>query len=162
MASTIESLTTAPVARSDRESWIRVASVDDLRRRQVIVVRGADRPIAVYAHGSEDAPQVSAVDNRCPHMGFPLHRGTVQNGILTCHWHHARFDLCSGCTFDLWADDVPAYDVEVRDGIVSLAPWPRRPDQKERLLRRLREGLEQDISLIQANSLVALLRAGVA
>jgi nitrite reductase/ring-hydroxylating ferredoxin subunit len=40
-------------------------------------------------------------------MGFPLDRGSVEDGTLTCHWHHARFDLASGCTFDLWADDVP-------------------------------------------------------
>ena len=38
-------------------------------------------------------------------MGFPLHRGTVSDGILTCHWHHARFDSRSGGTFDQWADD---------------------------------------------------------
>lgn len=36
-----------------------------------------------------------AVDNRCPHMGFPLDRGTCGDGILTCHWHHASFDLAS-------------------------------------------------------------------
>ena len=47
-------------------------------------------------------------------MGFPLDRGSVEDGILTCHWHHARFDLASGCTFDLWADDVPTCPVEVR------------------------------------------------
>ena len=39
--------------------------------------------------------RVFAVDNRCPHMGFPLDRGTVKDCILTCHWHHARFDLAS-------------------------------------------------------------------
>ena len=32
-----------------------------------------------------------AVENRCPHMGFPLHRGSVEDGILTCYWHHDRF-----------------------------------------------------------------------
>ena len=41
-----------------------------------------------------------ALDNRCPHMGFPLERGSIEDGIFTCHWHHARFDLESGCTFD--------------------------------------------------------------
>jgi nitrite reductase/ring-hydroxylating ferredoxin subunit len=50
-------------------------------------------------------------------MGFPLERGSVEDGILTCHWHHAHFDLESGCTFDLWADDVPIGPVEVRNGI---------------------------------------------
>src|SRR2546422_10850419 len=41
--------------------------------------------------------RVFALDNRCPHMGFPLDRGSVEDGTLTCHWHHARFDLASGC-----------------------------------------------------------------
>jgi nitrite reductase/ring-hydroxylating ferredoxin subunit len=31
---------------------------------------------------------------------FPLHRGSIEDGILTCRWHHARFDLRSGSTFD--------------------------------------------------------------
>jgi nitrite reductase/ring-hydroxylating ferredoxin subunit len=44
-----------------------------------------------------------ATINRCPHMGFPLDRGSDDDGILTCHWHHARLDPESGCTFDLWA-----------------------------------------------------------
>ena len=95
---------------------ILVGEIADLQAKKVIVVQGADRPIAVFAHG--DA--ISAVDNRCPHLGFPLHRGTVEDGILTCHWHHARFDLASGCTFDLWADDVPRYEVVVRDGRVYV------------------------------------------
>ena len=32
---------------------------------------------------------------------------------MTCHWHHARFDLVSGCTLDLFADDARAYEVDV-------------------------------------------------
>ena len=51
-----------------------------------------------------------AMHNRCPHMGFPLHKGSVKDCILTCHWHHARFDLTSGGTFDMWADDGRAYE----------------------------------------------------
>ena len=76
---------------------IQVASSDELKQKKVIVVSGNDGPIAVFHH---DDGQVHAVDNRCPHMGFPLHRGTIKDGILTCHWHHADFDLESGCTFD--------------------------------------------------------------
>jgi len=77
-------------------------------------------------------------------MGFPLDRGSVEDGTLTCHWHHARFDLASGCSFDLWADDVPTCPTEVRDGEVwvrpifghadpafSLAPPPRQQSRPE-------------------------------
>jgi nitrite reductase/ring-hydroxylating ferredoxin subunit len=49
-------------------------------------------------------------------MGFPLDLGSADDGILTCHWHHARFDHESGCAFDLWADDLPICPVEVRNG----------------------------------------------
>ena len=41
-----------------------------------------------------------AVETRRPHMGFPLHRGSVEDGIShLCHYNHAGFDLASGWTF---------------------------------------------------------------
>jgi nitrite reductase/ring-hydroxylating ferredoxin subunit len=67
--------------------------------------------IALFYHNSK----VYAMDNRCPHMGFPLSKGTVKDSILTCHWHHARFDLNNGGTFDQWAGDVQFYPVEIRN-----------------------------------------------
>jgi nitrite reductase/ring-hydroxylating ferredoxin subunit len=75
-------------------------SLDELKAKGRFVLHGGHRPILVIY----DRGHVFALDNRCPHMGFPLERGSVEDGILTCHWHHARFDLESGCTFDLWAD----------------------------------------------------------
>jgi nitrite reductase/ring-hydroxylating ferredoxin subunit len=135
---------------------VRVGTLAELQQRGVVLVRGADRPIAVFVHNG----QIAAVDNRCPHLGFPLHRGSVQDGILTCHWHHARFDLDSGCAFDLWADDIPAYDVEVKDGVVYVCSLPRQADPKAHYLRRLDEGMSQNISLIQAKALIALLKGG--
>ena len=91
--------------------FVRVGTLEELQAKGRIVVRGRHRPVLVVCDRG-----VFALDNRCPHMGFPLDRGSVEDGILTCHWHHARFDLASGCTFDLWADDVPTCPVEVRDG----------------------------------------------
>ena len=85
-------------------NFVRAGSIEELKAKRHLTVRGPHRPIlVVYAN-----ERVFAFDNRCPHMGFPLDRGSVEDGILTCHWHHARFDLCSGCAFDLWADDTPA------------------------------------------------------
>ncbi|MCC6629561.1 MAG: Rieske 2Fe-2S domain-containing protein [Chloroflexi bacterium] len=105
--------------------------------------------------------RVYAVDNRCPHMGFPLHRGSVADGILTCHWHHARFDLASGGTFDQWADDVRAFPVEVRDGEVWVDLTPL-DDPLARHRRRLRDGLERDLSLVIAKQAIPLVEAGEA
>jgi nitrite reductase/ring-hydroxylating ferredoxin subunit len=114
-----------------------------------------------------DGATVRAVDNRCPHMGFPLHRGSVRDGVLTCHWHHARFDLCGGGTFDQWADDLRSFPVEVRDGRVWV-DVAQRGDQAAYRRRRLRVGLERNLSLVIAKSVIALvaepdgaLRSGV-
>src|SRR5215510_15829580 len=68
-----------------------------------------------------------AIEDRCPHMGFPLHQGTVEAGLLTCHWHHARFDLASGCTLDPWADDATGFDVAVDGDDVLVAPRQQAP-----------------------------------
>ena len=102
----------------DSSTWIQACTMEELKEHGVRQVRGTRPVVAVFEHDGT----ISAVDNRCPHLGFPLHRGTVEDGILTCHWHHADFDLCSGCTYNLFADDVPTYDTHVEDGRPGLQP----------------------------------------
>ncbi len=148
----------ADTTGTDLRDPIRVASVDELKEKGCIVVNGHDGPIAVFHH---DDGQVHAVDNRCPHMGFPLHRGTIKDGILTCHWHHADFDLESGCTFDLFADDVPVFAVEKRNGDVWVSGTRDQSGDAAHWQQRLREGLEQNISLVNAKAVIALLKSGV-
>jgi nitrite reductase/ring-hydroxylating ferredoxin subunit len=113
-------------------------------------------PVVVFWHEG----RAWALDDRCPHMGFPLHRGTVEDGLVTCHWHHARFDLASGCTLDLFADDARAYDVTVEDGDVVVASRPDE-DRVGQLRARLRDGLEDGLTLVMAKSVLGLLAAGV-
>ena len=97
--------------------FIRAGTLDELRDRRRMVVSTPGGAVLIAAEGDD----VVALDNRCPHMGFPLHRGSIEDGILTCHWHHARFDLRSGSTFDLWADDVPLRAVRIIDGEIWVA-----------------------------------------
>jgi nitrite reductase/ring-hydroxylating ferredoxin subunit len=156
----IESNPHAPAAsrgQDGRAGWIQVGPWPDLRG--VTVVSGGRHGIAVFPSSVSD--EVYAVDNRCPHMGFPLHKGSVADGILTCHWHHARFDLASGGTFDPWADDVQTYPVVIEDGIVYVDPRPRDGDRVGRAKARLRDGLEQNLNLVIVKSVLALLDAGV-
>jgi nitrite reductase/ring-hydroxylating ferredoxin subunit len=104
----------ASTGKAQTHVFVRAGTLEELRSKGRLLVHGPHRPILVI----EEQDRVYALDNRCPHMGFPLDLGSVEDGILTCHWHHARFDLASGCTFDLWADDVPTCPVEVRGGEV--------------------------------------------
>jgi nitrite reductase/ring-hydroxylating ferredoxin subunit len=133
------------------ETTVRAASLAELRAAGRLVVHLEGHTVCLFADG--DA--VHAVDNRCPHMGFPLHRGTVADGILTCHWHHARFDLCSGGTFDQFADDLRRFPVEVRgdDVYIDVAP---QVDPIEHQRKRLRDGLERNIPLVLAKAAITL------
>src|SRR5690606_10912455 len=79
--------------------------------------------------------------------------------ILTCHWHHARFDLASGGTFDQFADDVPTFAVEIRQGSEGEEVWVNpvpTHDPIDHQRDRLLVGLERDIPLVIGKSVLVL------
>ena len=133
----------------------RVGSLNELKATGCLVVGAGHHSVAVFWHES----QAWAVDNRCPHMGFPLSRGTVRDGLLTCHWHHARFDLASGGTLDPFAGDVRPYPTVMKDGDVFVEV-SEDGDRAAQWRRRLEQGLEDQLVLALAKSTLALLAGG--
>ncbi|MFB6310964.1 MAG: Rieske (2Fe-2S) protein [Salinirussus sp.] len=133
--------------------YTRVADREHLRREGRLVVDADGQSVALFDHDGE----VYAVDNRCPHMGFPLADGTVEDALLTCHWHHARFELACGDTFDIWADDVQTYPVVVQDGSILIDPDPE-PDipPATHWRNRLVDGLAEDLPLVVAKAVIHL------
>jgi nitrite reductase/ring-hydroxylating ferredoxin subunit len=103
----------ASISKDRLDNYVFAANLSDIREAVggCLSIQIQKHTVALFYHNSK----VYAVDNRCPHMGFPLSRGTVKNNILTCHWHHARFDLNSGGTFDQWAGDVRSFPVAIRN-----------------------------------------------
>ncbi|BAZ22711.1 Rieske [2Fe-2S] domain-containing protein [Kalymmatonema gypsitolerans NIES-4073] len=143
-----------PTTGTDR--YIRAAKLADVQAAGSLLVNLEKHTIALFYSDNK----VYAIDNRCPHMGFPLHGSTCKDGIVTCPWHYARFDLASGGTFDSWADDVRAFPVEIRDGEVWVNLTPQ-VDSYIHQCQRLQDGLEQGISLVIAKSVIALLDMGL-
>ena len=139
-----------------------VGTVEELRANGCLTGKAGAQPVCVFWSDG----RAYALDDRCPHMGFPLHRGTVEDGLVTCHWHHARFDLASGGTLNPFADDVRAYPVSIDDGrvvvVVEEAGEAARAALVAHQRRRLEEGLEQGLTLVTAKATLALLDAGVA
>ena len=125
-------------------------------------------PVALFSYNSK----IYALDNRCPHMGFPLSQGTLKDGILTCHWHHARFDLHNGGTFDQWAGDVESYPLQIRNnreiwigipgsiedesstGTASAAVSTSTTATNNEIMLDI--GLKRNISLIIAKAIIGL------
>ena len=141
----------------ERETYVSVARFEDLQGKGCITVHPNGKTLVLFLYGD----RVYALDNRCPHMGFPLDKGSVEDGILSCHWHHARFDLASGGAFDLWADDIESFPVEVRDDeiYVDMRPQANTSDHQS---NRLRDGLQHNLSLVVAKAVINLLHQGVA
>lgn len=103
-----------------------------------------------------------AVDNRCPHMGYPMSKGSIRDGVLICHWHHWEFDLKSGGCFLSSGDDLKAFPVQQRDDgylYVGLAKGEREAakrrviDQGKRALER---GLKDRSTFFIAKAVTAL------
>jgi nitrite reductase/ring-hydroxylating ferredoxin subunit len=145
----------------DSNKSVPVGTLKELEQKGYLSVTAKGHDIVVFYHEGE----VHALDNRCPHMGFPLSRGSTKDGILTCDWHHARFDIKSGGCFDLWADDVPVFAVNVIDGTIFVHTEQdnkRRKDEcRAYYLRRLNDAMEQNIALIIAKSVLTLDSEGV-
>jgi nitrite reductase/ring-hydroxylating ferredoxin subunit len=140
------------------DGYVKVADAETARAESPMVVRAGGHAIGLFHHEGS----FHATDNRCPHMGFPLTDGTVEDGVLTCPWHHARFELACGDTFDPFADDVQTYPVEVRNGEVYVQPDPPQEEPADVHWRhRLEHGLQENIDLVVAKAVIGLEDADV-
>lgn len=116
-------------------TWEKTIPASDLTDRPRVFKR-PPRQIALFRVGE----RVYAVDNRCPHEGYPLAEGTVDEAcVLTCNWHNWKFRLEDGeCV--LGGDHVRAYPAKVEGGFV----WVDFADPPaEAMLRRVLDGLRK-------------------
>ena len=88
---------------------------------------------AVYKSGKKQilitdlGGTIYALDNRCPHEGYPLSKGTTDEGscTLTCNWHNWKFKLTDGRCM-IGDDDVRVYDTKVEDDAIWVDVAPPR------------------------------------
>jgi nitrite reductase/ring-hydroxylating ferredoxin subunit len=111
-----------PIRRLMRESdgthpFVRVAQSEDVPEGGVHGVRvGSDRLCLVRVGG-----ELFALEDVCPHQGYPLSSGSVMDGQLECPWHGALFDCRSGAVRQGPATDALAtWDVREVHGFISI------------------------------------------
>ena len=96
--------------------WIKAIPMDKLAQNQKTVFRHQGKQIALFL--SEQG--ILACNNRCPHEGYPLSEGELdERCVLTCHWHNWKFDLHTGDNL-YGGDRLRIYPVEIRDGDIWL------------------------------------------
>ena len=99
----------------------RVASVQDLSEGKPFCADVGGKEIAIFKIGEK----YHAIDNVCPHLGGPLCKGPIANGVVTCPWHGSDFKIETGALLKGPAKTgVKTYPVEIRgnDVYVTLGP----------------------------------------
>ena len=100
------------------DRWIRIAAAADCPPESLLGLEVEGAKIVLANVDGE----YYALQDRCSHANYPLSTGELDDTRLTCAYHGARFDVCSGKALQLPAiRPVPAYDVEVRGGDVYVA-----------------------------------------
>lgn len=117
--------------------------------------RRAQGPVLVL----RDQGRLIAVGSRCPHMGYPMAKGTLRDGILTCAWHGWDFDLDHGGCYRGACDDLPVYPLTVVAGRILVTVGDAVPDLG-READRLREALLDGDVWLEAKALSRWLDAG--
>ena len=138
--------------------WTLVARLNDVAKAESKAVRLADgRSIALF---NVDG-RIYAADNQCPHMGYPLTRGAVRHGILTCDWHGRSFDLEAGGCFNYECDDLQTFPVEIREDGIWIQLGDARYQRRDQHLRLLRQGLLSEDRWTISKAIALLLKGGV-
>src|SRR5258708_23332497 len=138
--------------------WIQVAAFSDVPVGEAKAIRlDEGRSIALF---NVDG-RIYATDNQCPHMGYPLTRGAVRHGILTCDWHGRSFDLEGGGCFNYECDDLQTFPVEVRQGEIWIQLGEAQYRRRGEHLRLLRQGLLSEDRWTISKAIALLLKERV-
>jgi len=138
--------------------WKHVAALSDVPMGESKAVRLEEgRSVALF---NVDG-RIYATDNQCPHMGYPLTRGVVRDGILTCDWHGRSFDLEGGGCFNYECDNLQTFPVDVRQNEIWIQPGDTQYKRRDEHLRLLWEGLLSEDRWTISKAIALLLKGNV-
>lgn len=96
-------------------AYVKVAKQKELADGAVIGKRIGDLAIALYRRGDE----IYAMEDVCPHAGYPLSAGRFEDCVIECGAHGYRFDVRTG--FPPKHGDgfpIPCFPVRVESGSI--------------------------------------------
>lgn len=98
-------------------SFINVASVDEIEPGTGKEVTVEDTEIVVLR---SDEGDFHAMAKECPHAGFSMVDGIIEDGCVECAAHGAQFDLETGEPQSPAHDPLQIYPVQIADGFVAV------------------------------------------
>ncbi len=61
-----------------------------------------------------------AIENFCPHKGYPLADSRIYGNIVECDLHGWRFDIASGECLTKKSCSLESYEVVIEDGLIKI------------------------------------------
>ena len=98
------------------DKWVRVASLPELPAQGLghsVKAEGLD--IALFRWHD----RVYALEDLCPHLGFPLSEGIMQDGEVICSWHGWHVRLEDG-TCRRERERAKVWPCQIRDGDIYM------------------------------------------
>jgi nitrite reductase/ring-hydroxylating ferredoxin subunit len=97
------------------KGWFPVARVEEVVPRHVVQAQILGQEVAIWR---DDAGQVNAWENRCPHRGVRLSIGINDGKELRCRYHGWHYASGSGqCTF------IPAHPDQKPANVIKTKPY---------------------------------------
>src|SRR5262245_23195661 len=121
------------------QTWLDLGPLADFPEGRPVLRKADGHRFACVRAGDG----VHAIDDLCPHQGYPLSQGTCNGGVLTCEWHNWKFELATGdCTFG--GEAVRRYPTRIEGGRVHLDFAIDESAEAERLRAGLLKAIERD------------------
>ena len=133
-----------------------IGNIDQIPVGSMKLVKADGRRLCVV-HTSTG---VHALDNACPHEGYGLTTGDLENDLLTCAWHNWKFQVSDGSCV-LGEESVRCHRVQVGDDgeLTVEIDEPDPSAMRPQLLASLRKGIANDYVGQVSRDVVRLLRA---
>lgn len=112
------------------DQWYVVASVDEIGTeplartvcgRHVVLFRGCPDESGEAIESAEH--HIVALEDRCPHRGYPLSRGTVRGDRIQCGYHGLTFDGCGTCVWAPNQNHIPSKANVAAHATRVTGPW---------------------------------------
>jgi len=71
---------------------VNIATTSDVSAGKVFKANANGQAVLVAKVGDG----YCAIANKCPHLGLPMAKGKLENGVLTCPFHGSKFEMCTG------------------------------------------------------------------
>lgn len=70
----------------------KIATASEISTTKALKVKANGQSLIMAKVGD----RACAIANKCPHLGLPLSSGKLEDGIVTCPFHGAKFDISTG------------------------------------------------------------------